>query len=762
MLSIRLFIIFSVAAQLCCICGLAAPNQPMVPRVTLEANEGFCPDGAVVPLVPSPDDPPKLSVWGGYCHVQQKKPVMARTSSFPAPEYLRIYMTGWTSSPTLALERISDHAKFFLVPWDGDLYRWGSYDYRLPRDWQGKQVRLVAAETAEKGLWRAFSEPLVGSGKPPWGDAMAILSLTVLHFLAIMVCSLALTAVAILRGVRDVVHAGVIALAGTALPGYFSFWVGFMSPKVGHYLAVLIIAAAVVGLVFCLKSLDRAGRAVLNSLLTPLLLTGAVTLLVLSTGFLYGGRRDPITLAAARFSHRLPNDNMLPLLLADGIRTKHVAKPMSGDWLSSDRPPLQAGIVLSQFPLFRRPYEERYTAVSVLLQSLWIFGLWLLLTAFHLKSRLVMLVLATCLFSGFVFINSFFVWPKMLAAAYALGYVAAFVAPKPPRNSPLQSWIAPGALLCFSLLSHGGTVFALVPMVLLIPLFTLPWKNKRSWDVKRICAAGLVAFVLYFPWILYQKYYDPPGNRLLKMHLATVDQVDSRSFLETVRTSYGALSFRQILDYKYANLRTAFGGGSANLVGVAALVQALFARDGLSKAAAIAVGLRGEAFFFIAPCLGLFIVAPYALIAGVAKRFRSDEWRTACALWILVFTSILFWCILMFGPAKTIIHTGAYSTILLAFAGSVVSLWALSPFLAWLVSLLQIALNFLLYGLLLRVPYPDGPLPEGVTHLDTLLLCSVSFAAVLALLWNIGRSESAPVAEVRSRGTAVAPSCTGA
>ena len=94
MLPIRPFIIFSVPALLSCICGLAATNKPVEPRVTLEANEGFCPNGALAPLVPSPDDPPKLSIWGGYCYVDQKKPVMAQTSSFSAPEYLRIYMTG--------------------------------------------------------------------------------------------------------------------------------------------------------------------------------------------------------------------------------------------------------------------------------------------------------------------------------------------------------------------------------------------------------------------------------------------------------------------------------------------------------------------------------------------------------------------------------------------------------------------------------------------------------------------------------------------
>lgn len=124
------------------------------------------------------------------------------------------------------------------MPWDPDYWhgRWLPYDYAVPRDWQGKPVRLVAEGGTERGPWRAFSEPLKDSGKAPTGDAIGILSLTVLHFFAIMVCPAALAALAILRGVRDVVHAGVIALAGTALPGYCSFWLTFLSPRLGHYL----------------------------------------------------------------------------------------------------------------------------------------------------------------------------------------------------------------------------------------------------------------------------------------------------------------------------------------------------------------------------------------------------------------------------------------------------------------------------------------------------------------------------------------------
>ncbi len=112
--------------------------------------------------------------------------------------------------------------------------------------------------------------------------------------------------------------------------------------------------------------------------------------------------------------------------------------------------------MLAHFPLFRRPREQGYTVISVLAQSLWIFGLWLLLSALELNPRAISMALAACLFSGFAFLNTFFVWPKMLAAAYGFGFLAAFVV-KPPKQFAWLGWALPGTLLAFSLLSHGGT-----------------------------------------------------------------------------------------------------------------------------------------------------------------------------------------------------------------------------------------------------------------------------------------------------------------
>jgi len=714
----------------------AADHEPVSPRISLEVNEGLCADGSLYKLVPSLGDPPNLHIWGGFCHADYKTTALAKTTPFVAPKILRIYTIGWTKSPTLSLERISDGMKFVIVPWDEDLYRWSRSDFVLPQDWQGKQVRLVAEGAPPRGLWRAFSEPVEADGVVKLGDAKRILYLTALHYAGLMLFALAATTLAVYCGVRDRIQAGLVILAATALPGYCIFWLTVLTPSLSHAYAITFLVAGLVTLVVFLRRLDGNGRNVLKSLGAPLLLTGAVALMVLSSGFLYGGLNDPMNKARGRFLPRLPPDNELPLLLAKGALLPHVPSPLQGEWLSSDRPPLQSGMVLAEYPFFRRILEQDYTATCVLAQSLWIFGLWLLLTSFELNPRAVALILAACTFSGFAFLNTLFVWPKMLAAAYTMGFLATFVMKPRPESSRLFTWLLPAALFAFSLLAHGGAVFALLPA---IPLLLL-WRRPVPW--KRMLAVMLLSLLFYSPWMLYQKFYDPPGNHLLKMHLAGVEQVDKRTFTEILKYAYGSLSWDQIVANKKQNFDFAFTEGFLGLQRTALLLRALVTPGGLREAAAHGLQLREHMFFHPAPCLQLFTLAPWALLAGFVKRFRTIEWKTACVFWIFTLVSMSVWCVLMFGPSTTSIHQGAYATMLLSLAAGVLSFWAISPRLAFGMVVFQAGVSFLINDPLTRVPYPNGLLPEGFVHKDTLVLLCLSLTAALWLIITLAREKT--------------------
>ncbi len=724
--------------------ALATTHKPVDPNITLAVNDGFCDNGTARPLVPSSEDPPHLKIWGDFCFAENKATALAKTSTFLAPKFLRIYMIGWEKSPTVAIERVSDGTKFLLVPHDESPEVWSLCDFSLPSDWQGKPARLVFEGVPEKGFWRAFSEPLAVDGPATQGDAIQILGLTLLHYAAFLLCALAVTAWAVYRGLRDRIQAGLITLAATAIPGYCMFWITLGTQRFSRDFAVMFVIAAFLVLVVCLRKLDHEGLLVLRSLIGPLLLPGALAVMVLSSGFLYGGTNNALAIPRGRYLPQLPPDNELPLRLALGARLPHVPSPLQGVWLSSDRPPLQSGTVLAHFPLFRRPHELGYTIVSVLAQSFWVFGLWLLLTAFKLNTRAVALTLAVCIFSGFAFLNTFFVWPKMLAAAYAFGFLASFVAKPAREHSRLVQWVVPGALFGLSLLAHGGTVFALLPAVPLILL----WQGLSPINIKRMVAVLSFAFLIYLPWILYQKFYDPPGNHLLKLHLAGVDTIDHRSFSETLKTAYSELRWNQILINKKQNFVFSFGEGFLGLQRRAILLKTLLTPRNWPEAAKLGLQLREHMFFHPAPCLGLFILAPYALLAGLSRRFRTVEWRVACVLWVFTFVAMSLWCLLMFGGSTTSIHQGAYATMLLAFAAGVLSFWAISPRLAVTVASIHIGIEFILNELLDRVPFPSGWLPEGLLHKDTLLLLCVSFAAVCWLLLKLppeGREPSLQV-----------------
>ena len=88
-------------------------------------------------------------------------------------------------------------------------------------------------------------------------------------------------------------------------------------------------------------------------------------------------------MSALRFAGRLPSDNDIPRYFAEWFfDTATTARRRStrATGCSSDRPPLQVGYVLSQRP-FGWDTQRSTTDARVVLQQLWIVGLWALLLA---------------------------------------------------------------------------------------------------------------------------------------------------------------------------------------------------------------------------------------------------------------------------------------------------------------------------------------------------------------------------------------------
>ncbi len=176
---------------------------------------------------------------------------------------------------------------------------------------------------------------------------------------------------------------------------------------------------------------------------------------------------------------------------------------MVGDWLSSDRPPLQVGLYLlaSKLPLHNK--DLIYQGISSWAQALVLLPIWALLARF-MDKRAQAISLCIIGISALMLLNTLYVWPKLLAATFCLIYYISMF----PADLDQRRWGQAGLGAAMALLSHGGALFFLVGASAL----HLAWYRRQS--LATLIKAGVLASVIYMPWIAYQRLVDPPGDRL--------------------------------------------------------------------------------------------------------------------------------------------------------------------------------------------------------------------------------------------------------
>jgi hypothetical protein len=500
-------------------------------------------------------------------------------------------------------------------------------------------------------------------------------SRALLLFLLIFLPGITLSAAAIWFGIRGTLKLGLIQLAGIALPGYLLFWLYLGAPKTSYAISVALPFIFAACLLLLLIRFTPAQRKRLLPLLTPAALTFFAALGVLSFGFLYGGKTTPMETAQTRFSHTLPPDNMMPLLLADGLHHGAVPRPLLGDWLSSDRPPLQTALILALEPVVK-DWPMDYEIASVILQCLWIFATWLLLRAFRISQLSTALVILTIYLTGFALVNSFFVWPKLLAAVYTLAFAIPILALL-RGNFRRRSWllrILSAFLLACGLLSHGGTLFS----VLGIGLFMLA--GLRLSLIRESCLIGLIALAFYAPWIGYQKFIDPPGDRLLKWHLAGMEKPNNIPAFEAIRAAYQRQKFSDWTHAKESNFWTLFGNESKFAE------QFGFSRKALRE-------LRVVQFFYLVPSIGFVSLGAI----GLLYWRKNKELAAARRLFACFLLSALVNILMLFEQSATTIQSLSYIMVLMAMAACILALRGALPRVAIAVCLLQCVWSWTVY-----------------------------------------------------------------
>lgn len=557
-----------------------------------------------------------------------------------------------------------------------------------------------------------------------------------IEILLVLLCHTALTAVPLCAGGVVAVRRGLptpvvlsVALLCCAVYGLLGFWAYYADPTLGKCYSLIALGAALVTTCFAARD-HEVRRTAIRVLVGPLTLWFLASGFLLMLGFAHGGAAEPILTAQTRFSHPLPADNSIPYFFADWFYAHghHGSAPLFADWLASDRPPLQLGFVLAERPFEWTDAELHYQILSVLLQQLWVVGLWALLTAARVSTTTRALAMVAVLLSDLVFVNGFYVWPKLLPAALLLA--AASVVLTPLWGSARRDWrfgVLLGGLVAMAMLGHGSTMFGLAGIALVGLL-----AGRPGW---RLIAGGVAAGVLLMaPWSLYQALDEPPANRLSKWMLAGQIDIDQRTTREAIVDNYRDAGVRGTIDNKVENFTTITGVKDVPHV----LDPTVPARDWIRLR-------RLTAFYDLLPSLGLLIIGPAALaVAMIRRRGDPKERRFAGACLLAGAVSAATWGLLLFGNdmSRTTVHVGSYAVPILLLTGSVVGLRVLAPRFAVWWTVIAATTTLLCY-----LPALD-PLPGTHYSPSRFLAAALALVGFAAVLWWTGREDAQePVSE---------------
>jgi hypothetical protein len=337
-----------------------------------------------------------------------------------------------------------------------------------------------------------------------------------------------------------------LVVVGSAAGGWLLFWAWFADSFIGLCASLTLSATAMIALslkpVFCSY----------NQIRVPVLALVIVCVGYLSVAGDRGGMQYGDQLIGVRYWANL--DNQIPRMFADCLMKDRIGlKPfLLADWHSSDRPPLQTGMIMVGYPLVEKAGSHlAYLLLGVAVNMFWILGLWGFLRAVGIPEQKILQVVMLVALVGAVFINTVYTWPKMLSAALSLTVAAAIL----DQNCLKQiRMLVVGSASALSLLSHGSAAFALLGLA---PLF---WVRRKEWRTRDVIATLAVAALIYCPWVAYQNFYDPPGNRLIKWHLAGVIPLDEGcSSVNTIVEEYKKIGFGGFAVNKLHNFRMLLG-----------------------------------------------------------------------------------------------------------------------------------------------------------------------------------------------------------
>jgi len=679
-------------------------------NAALHGSEGVVLTGSFVAAGPVPALPYAESVQGTIYGEWPNRAIASGreiTGVFLTPSAVEFEVAGNPKMPgmRMALQDAANPAQTLELTVDrNSAAAWLTRRWSVPREWQHRQVRLIVEDqgTTVGGRWVAFTLPREAHVFSI--DSFiyaAYLSIDLLIESAMLLFpGLAIALWFSRKRVLDAPLTIMVILTGCGISGLLCFFCYVLAQRLG---LLVSLGTPTVSAVTAILYRRRIGQMLRRPVVHVLALWLLCAALYTSAGLLYRNDSPPSENIQDRFfTYAMPPDNILPLVLGEKIYNQAPYRPaFFGDIQSSDRPPLQTGIMLSQRPFWREP-ELQYLLLGILLQTSWIPAVWVLLKRMDVTGPTLLAAIAIPALSQFAFVHEVFVWPKLLSAAFGLLAISCF-GWFTDRESTLANALLGGALTALAMLSHGGVMMTVIAFAIITALAR---KAPLRWSAALIG----VAAVVYLPWILYQKLYDPPGDALLKLHLAGVIDRD-HSLGSLVFSSYRKLGFSGWLRTRWTNISFLFWPTS-EVTQFHDLGQTAYWLSHLS-------------FFNLFPALGF-------ANAGFLLRFGSTrpERRVADRMILIAFASLVVWLLIMFAPESTSIHQGSFLMVILMFTA--LTLYSMR-FAAALVSL-QLA-EFLLLVLFAKPLMSRQPTAISDTFPDIGMFALFALALTALAIW---------------------------
>lgn len=459
---------------------------------------------------------------------------------------------------------------------------------------------------------------------------------------------------------KEFLYIGTLAASLTIY--YVIFYIYLVSPRVGSIvvkLVLLLSLGALVDLIVGFRKSYKFFVLIRNFFLIPLLFVSTV-MFTYSTVFFSCVSRTPATAHFGELDNRtlchtsdLPIDNSLDFIFGQSI-LKNQEKQQVDTWNMVDRPPLQIAATL---PILDQGQSHSqlgkyfcYYVFAIFLELSWVAAFWGALQTLKIAKKFQILAFVVLCSIGFFYINSVFVWPKMLAAS--LVFTGIFILLNGNKQSKHRYLPFSALLISLGILSHSGVLFTVIPFVVYYLFRTIRHKKIK---LKYFAAAFAIGLLMLAPWYLYKdsvvKY-----DRLSKWFFAGVQSsTDTRGTAQTIIAQYKKTSLDEWVHSKEANVKTLFTGDYATAPGCSISLHGLIDKCVFGEWRDIT--FFSTFFAFEALNLGWLAVG-YRLIK---KRLDSLDKE----LLLLIFSSLAFWVLIMFTGGSTIVHAGSYATMML-------------------------------------------------------------------------------------------------